>query len=251
MFLVIVIFILGACVIIVWSIYFNTISLQKTYWSVNFYYWAYYWAMSAIERWLLMSKLKYPSYESYGWFKWDTIIWSKSNMFSWEFWRLNQWNNSIMRSVDSKTTKISSYIDTKTLRTISFYQYTDPNPNRYTDNSINSVASGISKWLSFSWHTEPSKWTRNTENLKDFNMDFNRFFTVNNPRYIVRSLGYNFALDIGYQWDQKDSPLSWEFKFWNQNQSYNYNPRPAESWELNNNYTPHRRRTEPEENQQD
>lgn len=238
MFLVIVVLILGACVMIVWSIYFNTISMQKAYGSVNSHYWAYYWAMSSIERWLLMSKLKYPSYEWYGWFKWNTVFWSKSNIFSGQFWRLNQWNNSMVRFVDSKTTKISSYIDTKTLRTISFYEYNDPNKTWYTNIWITRQPKWVSKWVSFTWYTEPSKWTRNTENLKDFNMDFNRFFTVNNISYIVRSLWYNLALDTSYQWDQKDFPLSWEFIFWWE--SDNYNPWPAEDGDFNNNYVPHR-----------
>ena len=233
MFLIIMIIILGWCVMILWSMYYNTIAIQRTYGNTNAYYWAYYGAMASIERWLLMSKLKYPTYEGSWWFKWDTIIWSNSNWFADEFRKLNQWNNSMIRYINSKTTSISSYIDTKTLRTISFYQYQDNNLDSFSSNGITGSVYWVTQWLAFSWHTEPSKWERQTTNLKEVNMDFNRFFWLNKSGWIVRSLWYNFKLDQQNLHDEKDYPLSWDFRFLNDE----INPRPAESWDLSSEYT--------------
>ena len=101
MFHLLMILILTTCIAIVSSIYYNTISLQKTYGTANSYYGAYYGAVSSIERWLLMSKLKYPSYVWSWWFRGNESIWADSNTFSGRFWRLNQWENSMIRSVDS------------------------------------------------------------------------------------------------------------------------------------------------------
>lgn len=213
MFLIIVIIVIGACASILWSIYYNTISIQKSYGTVNWYYWAYYWAISSIERWLLMSKLKYPTYVGSWWFKWSTIYWAQSNWFSWEFWKLNQWNNSLTWSVNSLTTHISGVIDTKTIRAISFYTYNNSNSNSYSGWNINWT-NWISKNLSFSWHTGTGRVPNTT-----WNVDFDRFFWLNATGYTLRSL-----LTTNYQtYEEKDAPLTWHFDFKNDTK----NPRPA------------------------
>ena len=232
MFLIILFIILSGCAVILASMYYNIVATQATYWNTNTYYWAYYGAISSIERWLLMTKLKYPTYESSGWFIWTQVIWSNSNLLK-DFWKLSLWNNSMMRYVNSKTRKISSYIDTKALRNISFYRYEDKNADSYTNKGITRTIYWVSDWLSFSWHTVPSKWERQTENIKEVNMDFNRFFQTNATRRTVRSLWYNFEKDQMDWIDAKDSPLSWDFEFIGSE----INPRPAEEWDLNSDYT--------------
>lgn len=223
MFLVIVIIILGACISIVWTIYFNTISMQRTYGSVNWYYWAYYWAMSSIERWLLMSKIKYPTYVWSWWFKWDQIFWAQSNGFSWDFWRLTQWNNSMMRYIDSLTEKIVGTIDTKTLRSISFDKYDDDNPS-YFSTWTQSGTYWITDWLEFSWYIAP--YSQNIWELKENtgeSTDFNRFFSLKSGTRIVRWL---LTTDTYEGYNEKDYQLTWKFNFI----SGTDNPRPALSW---------------------
>ena len=215
MFLAIVVIIIGACAAIIWSIYYNTISIQKSYGTVNWYYWAYYWAIASIERWLLMSKIKYPTYVGSWWFKWEEIYWAKSNWFSWEFWKLNQWNNSLTWSINSRTQHISGTIDTKTIRAISFYRYTDPSSTWFS-NWINNWVYWLGSWLNFSWSTsfdgQPHNW--NT-----WNADFNRFIWLNKTGYTLRGL-----LTTNYNdYHEKDSPLTWNFEF----SSGSKNPRPA------------------------
>ena len=220
MFIAIIIIILGACASILWSIYYNIIAIQKNYGTVNAYYWAYYWAMSAMERWLLMSKIKYPTYAGSGWFKWDISYWANSEVFSWDFWKLNQWNNSITWNINSKTNRISWTIDTKTIRAISFYQYSDSNNDSYISGT-NEWASGIKDNLTFSWYTELSQWWRNTDTSNDIrrNVDFNRFFWLNNTGETLRWL-----LTTRYSdYNEKDAPLSGNFTF----NSWSYNPRLA------------------------
>ena len=248
MFVAIMIIILGACAAIVWSMYFNTISMQKTYGAVNWYYWAYYWAMASIERWLLMSKIKYPTYEWSWWFKWDKIYWAVSNWFAEDFWKLTQWNNSLVREVDSSTTTITWVIDTKTLRLISF--------NKYEDSDKWVFKWGILTWshwivdgLTFSWYIKPR--TPNTEVQLQWktwrweSTDFNRYFSLKNTWYIVRWLN---TTDTYWQWNpedpedynrdeydrewEKDFQLTWDFYFTKDS----CNPWPALSWELNNEY---------------
>jgi len=233
MFLIILFIILGWCAIILWSMYYNIVATQTTYGNTNTYYWAYYGAISSIERWLLMTKLKYPTYTSSWWFIWNQVIWSISNQFAWNFRKLSQWSNTMMRYINSKTTKISSYIDTKTLRNISFYQYNDTNPESYSSNNISKTPQWVYAWLSFSWYTTPSKWERQSINIREVNMDFNWFFNMNVANRIVRSLWYNFRLDQTEWVDSKDYPLSWKFEFIGNE----INPWPAERWDLDSEYT--------------
>ena len=259
MFVAIMIIILGACAAIVWSMYFNTISMQKTYGAVNWYYWAYYWAMASVERWLLMSKIKYPTYEWSGWFKWDTIYWAASNWFAEDFWKLTQWNNSLTWNINSKTQRIVWVIDTKTLRSISFKKYYDANPNDFSTWREDGTywikeglqfSGGIVAWSPNIWAINKNIWG---------SADFNRFFSLKTSKYIVRGLkttdtygryiwewnqnyneenqweenSYEWEWEIPYdrEWE-KDFQLTWGFNFTKES----CNPRPALSWELDENY---------------
>ena len=219
MFIIIMVMILGTCIAVLSSIYYNTNALQKTYWSVNSYYWAYYWAISSIERWLLMSKLKYPTYEWVWWFKWETIYWANSNGFSWEFWRLNQGNNSMIWKVTSKADSIKGYIDTKTIRFISFKKYTDSNLTWFTNTSFTDMWSyWIASWLEFSWTITLDTWEKSDTKIK--NMDFNRIIKLPDPSnttdsgVIIRSKRTNI--------EKEGIPLTWEFNFYGETNS----PRP-------------------------
>ena len=228
MFIAIIIIILGACMSVVVSMYYNTITMLKSYGTVNWYYWAYYWAMASIERWLLMSKIKYPTYQWMWWFKWGTWIGAPSNAFSWDFWKLTQWNNSMVWYVDSKTTGIVWTIDTKTLRSISFEKYSDDQPNLFTSWTKNGKY-WITDWLTFSWsiypispNLDPS--SLNTDIWKS--SDFNRFFSLNKTGYIVRWLKTTEDFNRRTEWE-KDYQLTWNFDF----TGWSTNPWPALSWQ--------------------
>ena len=254
MFIAIIVIILGACVTIVWSMYFNTISLQKTYGTVNWYYWAYYGAMGSIERWLLMSKIKYPTYVWSGWFKWDNVYGAPSNWFSGEFWKLTQWNNSMTRSIDSSTDKIEWIIDTKTLRLISFSIYNDDDKDSFSWGRL-SWRRWIEQGLYFTGNIEP--WTYNLWPIPETktwlweSTDFNRFFSLEDEGYVVRWLNTTDTYWQGNPDNQEETPLydnegapiydrEWEKDFqltWEFNFTGNAcNPRPALSWQLNYDY---------------
>lgn len=250
MFITIIIIILGACISIVWSMYYNTITMLRTYGSVNGYYWAYYWAMASIERWLLMSKIKYPTYAWEWGFKWDNSIWAPSNTFSWDFRKLTQWKNSLMRSVNSKTKKIEWTIDTKTLRSISFEKYNDNSPYKFSTWSLSGTY-WINEWLQFTWNIvarTPNIWE--IRNNRWESSDFNRFFSLKKTWYIVRWLKTTDAywqaresplyeredpelVPYDREWE-KDYQLTWEFNFTKDA----CNPRPAYSWDLNDDKYP-------------
>lgn len=221
------IILLGTCISVLSSIYYNTTALQKTYGSVNSYYWAYYWAISSIERWLLMSKVKYPTYVWSGWFEWDQIVWAKSNGFSWSFRRLNQWDNTMIWTVKSLTNKVSWIIDTKTLRTISFNTYWDNNPTEYSwAQSTNTY--GINEWLTFSWKAIPGTSLDPISN-DDLKADFNRFFTMKDEHYIVRWL-LKQATQNSMWIHERDTTLTWDFYFWTTDNTYAANPWPMSTW---------------------
>ena len=247
MFIAIILIIMGACVSVVWSMYYNTITMLRTYGSVNWYYWAYYWAMASIERWLLMSKMKYPTYEWSWWFKWEEVYWAPSNWFSWDFRKLTQWKNSMIRSINSKTRKIEWTIDTKTLRSISFIKY-DPGDVNAFSWWTKSGTFWIDDGLRFTWNIvarSPNVWEIKTNRWES--SDFNRFFSLKKTGYIVRWLKttdtywqeYRQIIDeedpdsIPYdrEWE-KDFQLTWDFNF----TGNACNPRPALSWELDYGY---------------
>lgn len=222
MFIIIMVLILGTCAAVLSSIYFNTTALQKTYGSVNTYYWAYYWAISSIERGLLMTKMKYPTYEWSGWFIWDTPIWARSNSFWWDFWRLSHSWNTMLWSVNSKTNRIVWIMNNKTLRTFSFVNYTDRHPNEYSSAS-ETTTNWINNWLTFSGNIVPWRWwTSNIENQK---MDFNWFFDMIDSQYTVRWL-LRWNNDV----NKRSNTLTWNFDFWvgqEINSEYKNNPRPT------------------------
>ena len=135
--------------------------------------------------------------------------------------------------IDSETDNITSSIDTKTLRVISFYKYEDDTPGSYVNSWITKHQYWVSDWLSFSWTVNPKTWWRvtNDNHIKENNVDFNRLFEMGKPNYTVRSLWYDYKLD-NPNWEHrgqdKDSPLSGQLIFtWVQK-----NPRPALTWEF-------------------
>lgn len=229
MFILIIVIILGTTISILGSIYYNTITLQHGYWTVNSYYWAYYGAISSIERWLLMTKLKYPGYEWVWWFKWWSWIWAPSNSFAWNFWKLNQGENSMVRSVDSKTNKIVWTIDSNTVRTISFAKYSDDDVDSFSWGTVTLLwYSWINDWLEFSWKITPTRWTKYDESISRDDADFNREFLFQNTWYTVRSLQR-----LTWQRDnEKDYELTWDFNF----KKNTCNPRSAQSWTFTTGY---------------
>ena len=228
MFIVIMVLILGTCISVLSSMYYNTTSLQKTYGTVNTYYWAYYWAISSIERWLLMTKIKYPTYEWSWWFKWDQVYWSKSNVFSGDFWRLSHSDNTMIWTVNSLTNKVKWDINTKTLRVISFRRYEEESGNynlyKYDPDTTTIFRYWIGDWLTFSWTADPTQWGRDTtrEDKLNVNVDFDRAFIMKNELYTVRWL-------LNGQWKgqtERSVPLTWFFYFWWKD-VYKSNPRPT------------------------
>jgi hypothetical protein len=67
---------------------------------------AYYWALSSIERWSLVTKYKWPWFEWSWWYIWDTPYGPNSDNKIWDFWRLNYPDNWMLRTIHSKTRMI-------------------------------------------------------------------------------------------------------------------------------------------------
>lgn len=154
MFIIIMVILLWTCVSILWNVYYNTTSFQKTYWEINSYYSAYYGAVSSIERWLLMTRLKYPWYNWSWWFKWNNLIWSNVNLFSGEdsFGKLSMDWNSMYWTVNSATDHIIWKLNNEKLVYIWFRNYDDINGNQ---NNFNA------EW----WENEYNNWILNNDSF--------------------------------------------------------------------------------------
>lgn len=240
MFIMIMVIILGTCVSVLTSIYYNTMALQNTYGSVNTYYWAYYWALSSIERWLLMTKIKYPGYEWTWWFVWWKEIWSKSNLFPWKFRRLSNTQNTMIRTVNSLTTNIKWTVDNKTIAAISFIRYKDANPEQYNRNNsdIEKENIWINKGLLFSWNIVPNMWE--TQTWDDNIIDFNWMFKMKEAKTIVRWLVKWPGNEQAWDAYKERAYSQWTyFEFWNKDGAYSSNPRPTTKWTTSSpNFTP-------------
>ena len=69
---------------------------------------AYYWAISSVERWLLVTRYKKPWFEWSWWFFWDISYGPASDTILEGLWRLNLPNNWILWQINSRTTRIPS-----------------------------------------------------------------------------------------------------------------------------------------------
>ena len=160
------------------------------------------------------------------------VIWSKSNAFAGDFWRLSHSNNAMTWSIKSKTDHIVWSIDNKTLRYITFRRYEEDSwwENEYKDAVRKSWVFWVADWLSFSWTVSVNN--TNTINNPSMMMDFNRFFGMKNSWYTVRwLLDTNSRFKTNIQ--ERYYPLSWNFNFWvkeDDDPVYSHNPRPTRTW---------------------
>jgi hypothetical protein len=67
---------------------------------------SYYWAVSSIERWLLITKYQQPGFEWSWWWINDTVIGPQSDFKIWDLGRIQNENNSSYRKINSRTTQI-------------------------------------------------------------------------------------------------------------------------------------------------
>lgn len=233
MFILIMVIILGTCASVLTSLYYNTTTLQSSYSSVNTYYWAYYWALSSIERWLLMTKVKYPGYEGSWWFQKGTWIWSQSNVFSWKFRKLSNEQNTMIWTINSLTDNIKWTVDNKTIKAITFIKYNDPHKDWYNSNNneIRAEPNWVMKGLQFSGDITANIWNKITGD--DLVIDFNRMFDMIKEKSIVRWLvkwKWNWSSSIERSFSQ------WtHFEFWNGAwDDYGSNPWPTTKWNTSN-----------------
>lgn len=132
MLLLIVIIILIASVWILWNIYFHFFNFQQNFQDLNHYQNSYYWAISAIERWLLSSKYMWH------WYKWSTenlwTWWNIGDIVGWEFWNFANW---LFFDINSKTTWTNWTIEYNKITTIKLVLNTGENIYSGTNQILN------------------------------------------------------------------------------------------------------------------
>ncbi len=144
MFLLIVIVILIAATSILANIYGWIFSFQQNYGDLENYSNSHYAAISAIERWLLVTKYKNPSFVWSGGFIWTWSWWEISDLFSGSFGDLNKNDNWLHRIIDSQCNK--ELWTLKNNQVLVFQTYTYDDTQSYTwDNAITT------KWISADW----------------------------------------------------------------------------------------------------
>ncbi len=144
MFLLIVIVILIAATSILTNIYMWIFSFQQNYGNLESYSNSHYAAISAIERWLLVSKYKKPSFIWSWWFIWTWNWWEVSELFSGDFWRFNNNNNWLHWTIASKCSRESSNLTNN--NTLTFNTYTYDNTNRHYQTWSIISTQWISQW---------------------------------------------------------------------------------------------------------
>lgn len=122
MLLLIVLIIIVASVWILWNIYFHFFNFQQNFQDLNNYQNSYYWAISAIERWLLSSKYMWYWYEGSTENLWTW--WNISDIVEWEFWNFTNW---LFFGIDSKTQETSWKIKYDKITTIKLVLNTGEN----------------------------------------------------------------------------------------------------------------------------
>lgn len=151
MFLLIVIVILIASASILWNIYMWIFSLQQNYGDINSYYSSYYGAISSIERWLLVTKYKQPSFVGSGWFIWDNNRWEISEIFSWDFGKFTEWSNWLVWEINSYCEHITGTLRNNNVLIINSKAYWYTNTGHYeTDTS--SRTRSFSAYLKLTWN---------------------------------------------------------------------------------------------------
>ena len=118
MFLLVIIVILIASTSILWNIYVWLFSFQQNYNDLDNYYASYYWAISSIERGLLVTKYKKAGFVWSGGFIWSWSWWPISDILSGDLWQLNKNQNWFYWDINSRTQNISWQLDYTTLLNI-------------------------------------------------------------------------------------------------------------------------------------
>ena len=144
MFLLIVIVILIAATSILANIYGWIFSFQQNYGDLENYSNSHYAAISAIERWLLVTKYKNPNFVWSGWFIWTWNWWEISDLFSGNFGDINKNNNWLHRIIDSQCNNELWIL--KNNQTLVFQTYIYNNTQSYTWNNATTT-----KWISNIW----------------------------------------------------------------------------------------------------
>jgi hypothetical protein len=137
MFLLMVIIILIAATSILSNIYVWIFPFQQNYGDLENYSNSQYAAISAIERWLLVTKHKKPSFIWSGWFIWTWNWWEISDIFSWAFWKYNQWDNGIYRNINSQCNSEKWILKNNQVLVFNTYHY-DTTPIYTWDNEIST-----------------------------------------------------------------------------------------------------------------
>lgn len=107
---------------------------------------AYYWAVSSLERWMLVTRYKEPGFVWSGWYFGTDSFWPKSDSISFGFGRLNLPNNWLSRQINSRTKRI---------------------PAIWQWNVENLLASSDSKDYNMLWKTRSESFILSYDNTSD------------------------------------------------------------------------------------
>ena len=115
MLLILILILLLIWAAVVWSIYSNFLVFYSNFSESENYHKAYYASISALERWELVTKQRYPWYVWSGWFiLWvpqggdpnNNDWWSDKSLTWFSYFGDNEWESTVFRSVNSRTTRI-------------------------------------------------------------------------------------------------------------------------------------------------
>lgn len=149
MFLIIIIVILIISVWVLWQIYLSVFTMYWKHENIQDYQNSYYLAIWAIERWLLNSKYKKPSFNWSWWFQNDNNFGPTSDFSNDLFSSWNNKNISIIRELLSQCNQQINTLKSDEILTISLIDFDHLwDYEESTKNWTNS----ISDWNNISWY---------------------------------------------------------------------------------------------------
>ena len=213
MFLLIVIVILIAATSILANIYGWIFSFQQNYGDLENYSNSNYSAISAIERWLLVTKYKNPKFVWSWWFLWTWHRWELSDLFSGDFGNLNKSNNWLYRVINSQCN--NEWWKLKNNQVLIFQTYTYNDTSAYTWDQATSTNWISDNWTldwTFYWDIDLTKWNVYRQVNGDNKIEWYTWFVTSSWTTMIDYWEINDKRDVEFNTTTKNpiARLSWD-----------------------------------------